>query len=178
MLDYGAIYSQMHRKRKHFTGRSIFSGLPLIVELVKQTQPRRILDYGCGKGIQYSEHCVHDGWGGLMPVLYDVGVKEFAQKPTGAFDGLICTDVMEHIDPPDVNAILSDIFSYLPPRDDGGESFAFFWISCRPAKRKTLPDGRGVHLTVRHGDWWDEVIDSLAPHHVNVVARYETDDVK
>jgi hypothetical protein len=178
MLDYGAMYSQLHRSDKVFRGHSIKSAVPFIVELVKQTQPRNLLDYGCGKGWQYTKDRAHDQWGGLMPHCYDVGWPPFAKKPKGLFDAVISTDVMEHIDEPDVHSILADIFSYLPPRDDGGESFAFFWISCRPAMRKTLPDGRNVHLCVREPDWWDEMLNPFARNGLIIDARYETDDVK
>jgi hypothetical protein len=51
--DYGKLYRPLHaRKRKAFMGRSINSGLPHIVALVKSHKPRTLLDYGCGKGFQ------------------------------------------------------------------------------------------------------------------------------
>ena len=154
MLDYGAMYSQMHKSDKAFRGNSIKAGVTDIADLVRAHRPRRIIDYGCGKGRQYTEHRVHDAWGGLMPDLYDVGVAEYSRAPVGPFDAAICTDVMEHIDEPDVDAVLADIFGLLPPRDDGGVSFAYFYICCRPAARKTLPDGRNVHLCVKAPEWW------------------------
>ena len=172
-LDYGAEYRRLHENGKHFRGRSIKSGLPDIIRLVKQTAPRRMLDYGCGKGLQYSEDMVHQQWGGCLPRLYDVGVPAFSKKPAGTFDAVICTDVMEHIDEQDVPAVLSDIFSYLPARDDDGESFAFFWISCRPAKNKRLPDGRNVHLCVKPAAWWNEKLDRFRRAGLIIEARYE-----
>ena len=174
--DYAAIYTELHKNHKHYTGKSIRSGLPHIVKLVEETKPRRLLDYGCGKGQQYSVHKVHEAWGGLKPHCFDVGVPAFSENPTGYFDGVICTDVMEHIDPADVDTILDDIFGFLRPRDDGGTSFAFFWISCRPAARKTLPDGRNVHLCVREPSWWDKRLALHARARLIVDARYETGD--
>lgn len=173
MLDYGAIYSELHKNQKHYTGKSIRTGLPQIVELVQKTNPRRLLDYGCGKGHQYSVHKVHEAWGGLQPHCFDVGVPAFSDEPAGPFDGVICTDVMEHIDPADVDTILDDIFSFLPERDDGGTSFAFFFISCRPAKNKMLPDGRNVHLCVREPEWWESRLSMFARPRLEIVARYD-----
>lgn len=156
--DYSAMYRQLHLKGKHFMGKSINSAVPRIVRLVAETKPRRLLDYGCGKGFQYHEQKVHKEWGGMLPYCYDVGVPRYARRPSGVFDGVICTDVLEHIAEQDLPAILDDIFSFVPERRDGGVSFAVFWISCRPAKRKTLPDGRNVHLTVKPPEWWAEML--------------------
>jgi hypothetical protein len=159
--DYSAMYRHLHeRKEKAFRGMSIKPAVPHIVRLVEQTKPRRLLDYGCGKGFQYSELRVHEQWGGMRPYCYDVGVPRYASRPNGAFHGVICTDVMEHIAEADVPTILADIFGFVPERRDGGVSFAFFWIACRPARRKTLPDGRNVHLTVKSPQWW---LDQLKP---------------
>lgn len=174
MEDYAAVYTALHRNKKHFRGHSIKAGLVNIVGLVVDTFPRRILDYGCGKGFQYTVDKVHEEWAGPMPVLYDIGVPKFSARPQGPFDGVICTDVMEHIAEQDVPAVLADIFGFLPPRDDGGTSFAYFYIACRPARRKTLPDGRNVHLTVREPAWW---VDKLHRHQrtgLRILSEYDT----
>ena len=154
MLDYGKIYSEMHNNQKVFPGTSIKTYVSEIAQCVRLYRPRNMLDYGSGKGFQYLVSRVQEQWGGLLPHCYDVGVRQLAEQPKGPFDGLICTDVMEHIDEPDVDAILADIFSMVPKRDDGGTSFAFFAIACRPAARKVLPDGRNVHLCIKPPSWW------------------------
>ncbi len=156
MEDYRRMYSEMHKREGAFQGRSIRKCTAEIAKLVKETMPRTLIDYGCGKGLQYQRERVHLKWGGLMPILYDIGYKPYAERPPGPFDGVLCVDVMEHIAEKDVPHVLSDIFSLLPPRDDGGESMAFFSISTIPAAAKKLPDGRNVHLTVKPGKWWVE----------------------
>jgi hypothetical protein len=175
--NYAALYRPLHAKNhRTFAGRSIRVAVPFITALVQRTKPRRLLDYGCGKGIQYSELRVHEQWGGLMPRLYDVGMPQFSADPPAIYDGVICTDVMEHIAEADVPAILKHLFSKLPPRNDGGQSFALFWIACRPAKRKTLRDGRNVHLTIKSPEWWDAQIEAKRPAHVLVEAHYDLED--
>lgn len=172
--DYSSMYRTLHeRKAKAFMGKSIKAGLPHIVRLVEETKPRRLLDYGCGKGFQYHDLKVHQQWGGMKPYLYDVGVHRYSLRPNGAFDGVICTDVMEHIAEADVQAILQDIFSFVPERRDGGVSFAFFWIACRPARRKTLPDGRNVHLTVQPPAWWQQQFDSFKRDRLILEVHYD-----
>lgn len=174
--DYSAHYRELHKSEKKFPGFSIKAALPQIVMLVSGTKPRSILDYGCGKGRQYSEQNIHQQWGGMLPWLYDVGVPAFMERPAGAFDAVICTDVMEHIAEPDVDAILGDIFSFLPRRDDGGISFAAFWIACRPAKRKTLADGRNVHLTVQPEQWWQRRLDAFKRPGLIINAGFDHED--
>jgi hypothetical protein len=175
--NYAALYRPLHAaKEKAFSGRSIRVGVPYIAQMVADYRPRRLLDYGCGKGQQYSELKVHEQWGGLMPHLYDVGVPAFSEDPPAIFDGVICTDVLEHIAEADVPAVLAHLFSKLPVRDDGGMSFAFFWVACRPARRKTLRDGRNVHLTVREPAWWDAQIVAQRPAHVMTSAHFDQGD--
>lgn len=163
--DYARLYKTMHANDKAFRGRSIKAAVPMICQCVERYKPRTLLDYGCGKGRQYTEDQVHEQWGGLMPTLYDVGVPEYSKHPDGPFDGIICTDVMEHIAEHDVDDVLIDLFSMIKPRDDLGVSFVVFYIACRLAKKKTLPDGRNVHLTVRDPKWWATKISWHAAYH-------------
>lgn len=152
MMDYAKAYRQLHKKRKYFQGNSIRPYVDDIAALVKASNARRLVDYGCGKGLQYTRDNVHEAWGGIMPYLYDPGVPELDEYPLpGYWEGVICTDVMEHIDKPDVDDVLGAIFRLTAPT-----AFVFFSIACRPAKRKRLPDGRNVHLTVKPPEWWIE----------------------
>lgn len=151
--DYAKLYSELHQKDKAFAGRSIRTYVPDIAALVQQTGAKRLLDYGSGKGYQYLQYRVHEQWGGILPHCFDIGVRQLSERPLGYFDGIICTDVMEHIAEEDVDEVLADVLSFAEDN-----AFAFFAISCRPAAKKTLPDGRNVHLTVREYAWWSAKI--------------------
>lgn len=155
-FDYGKAYAELHANGKHFQGLSIAGYAPAIDALVAEHQPARLLDYGCGKGHQYLAARIHESWGGLLPHCYDPGVRGLSVRPEGLFDGILCADVMEHIAEADVPAVLDDIFGLLSPE----AGFVFFVIACRPAKKKRLPDGRNVHLTVKAPDWWREQLDA------------------
>lgn len=152
-MNYEDVYGRMHESKggKPFSGYSIKPYVHQIAGLVNVVQPRRILDYGSGKGYQYLALRVQNHWGGLLPYCYDPGVRQLRERPHGLFQGLICTDVMEHIEEDDVGKTLDDAFGFI---DKHAHAFAFFAIACRPAKRKRLPDGRDVHVTVRPPDWW------------------------
>jgi len=155
-MDYAETYGKLHAREKAFSGYSIKPYVETIDRLVKAVRAERLLDYGSGKGYQYLSLRVHERWGGVLPYCYDPGVRQLRERPAGVFDGVICTDVMEHIEEQDVDRVLADIFGFVnQPR----ASFAFFAIACRPAKRKRLPDGRDVHVTIRPPDWWRSKLD-------------------
>jgi hypothetical protein len=142
-------YREMH-DHGHFSGMSIYKFVDDIAKLVRKSGAKTLLDYGSGKGRQYVEGRAHEVWGGIMPTLYDPGVAGLAERPSEQFDGVICTDVMEHIPEEEVLETLTDIRSY-------ARLWCFISICCRPAK-KNLPDGRNVHVTIQNEAWWLEQI--------------------
>lgn len=148
-------YRAMH-ERGMFPGHSLKAHVETIRGLIVETGSTSLLDYGCGKGFQYNGLRLHEPWG-VMPSLYDPGVPGIDIKPTGKFDGVICTDVMEHIEESDIDSVLDEIFGY-------AEKFVFLSICTRPAK-KLLPDGRNCHLTVKPEDWWDAKLKGRRPRY-------------
>ena len=174
MMDYAKSYGIMHGMAdgKYFSGYSLRRCADQVGELVELTKPRQLLDYGSGKGYQYMERRVHERWGGMLPYLYDIGVRQLAARPSGKFDGIICTDVMEHIEECDVAAVLEDIFSFVSVRGEQEQSFVFFWISCLTS-HKLLPDGRNVHLTIKPPEWWCARLERFNRHGLIVRSRYD-----
>lgn len=138
-------YQSMHESG-FFPGRSLLIYVQLIKECVDEYKPESLLDFGCGKGLQYHEDKAHESWG-IMPTLYDPYFPQNNHKPSQLFDGVICTDVLEHVPEEDVQSTLIEIFSY-------AKKFAFLAISTEKAV-KTLPDGRNCHLTVKDPSWWN-----------------------
>lgn len=150
-IDYAKVYGEIHEtKPKHWAGTTVRKYIPIIKELVAQYKPTRMLDYGCGKGYQYLAHRIHEQWGGILPYCYDVGVRQLSGKPEGKFQGLICTDVLEHVEEQDADDIIADALSFL------SSGFAFFSISCRPCKDIILPDGRNGHINQQTPEWWSK----------------------
>lgn len=167
-MDYAAEYGAMHAKGKYFPGFSITPYAPAIAKLVGEHEPDRLLDYGCGRGLQYLRRRVHEEWGGLLPHCYDIGVRGLDEKPTGEFGGVICTDVLEHIAEPDLPGVIDELIAYTKP---GG--FLFLVISCRPS-RKRLPSGGDVHVTVMPPSWWRELLlRRLAGDPCHLVAHFD-----
>jgi SAM-dependent methyltransferase len=170
-FNYEKHYKRNHLKRlKWWSGNIALDNAENIAELVRRTGATSILDYGSGKGYQYLRDRIHEVWGGILPTCYDVGVFQLSDKPEGKFDGVICTDVMEHIHRDDINTVLSDIFNYINP---GG--FAYFNIFCNPAA-KTFRDGTNVHLTVEMPKWWNKQLLRHSSDDVMIWADYDYRD--
>lgn len=167
--NYGEMYAKLHQdKPKYFSGKMSRGQIRAIAELIELVKPDRLLDYGSGKGYQYLVRRVQDHWGGLLPYCYDPGVIQMARKPEGTFAGVICTDVMEHIDPADIDMILADLFASLHPT---GPVFAYFHISVREA-HKEFDDGENVHLTIQPPEWWDKRLARFERADLTIRATY------
>jgi 2-polyprenyl-3-methyl-5-hydroxy-6-metoxy-1,4-benzoquinol methylase len=99
-----------------------------------------VLDYGCGK--RTLETAL-----GFEIANYDPCIPGL-DSPPKAHDIVVCTDVLEHIEPECLDAVLSDIRRCT-------KRVAFLLIATRPAK-KFLADGRNAHLIQKDEKWWSE----------------------
>jgi FkbM family methyltransferase len=163
-----ALYARMHVEGETMLGipaESTFAGSSLgphiarIKRWIERTGARTILDYGAGKGTQYRPQKivvqgthVADGiaeyWDVDQVQCFDPGYVPHSALPEGKFDGVICTDVLEHCPEEDLPWILDEIFGY-------AKRFVYLNVACYPA-RKTLPNGENAHITVRAPGWWHE----------------------
>lgn len=113
-----------------------------VLALAKQLDTTDILDYGCGKGTLAKS----------LPFEikeYDPAIPGKSGVPTGA-DLVVCTDVLEHVEPDYIDNVLGDIARCT-------KNLAYFIIHNGPAV-KTLPDGRNTHLIQEGLDWWKQKI--------------------
>ncbi len=159
-MNYEQVYSELHRKEKRFPGFSIGQYINDIAALVEQHRPTRLIDYGSGKGFQYLVRRYHEKWGGMLPYCYDIGVRQLRDKPEGTFGGVLCTDMLEHIERKDLPGIFADLINYAEPN-----GFMMLGIACRPSNKDF--GGVNLHVTVEHPDWWVERIQE----HVSKLGR-------
>lgn len=153
-------YRTLHAAGR-FPGFSIESYVERIAELVRESGAQSLLDYGCGAGKQYTEKRWHEAWG-IMPTLYDPAVPLFHVKPIGQFDGVITTDVLEHVPEDELAGVISDLVRL-------SRLWCFVSVCCRPAKpNKNLPDGRNAHVTIRPRAWWLERLFAAFDGHAEV----------
>jgi hypothetical protein len=151
VTDLTPLYRQMAADGENFFGLSIKQHEKTIRKLVRRTQAVTILDYGCGRG---------DAWGNGTKLYQDLGLKRkditlydpafpAVARPIPAgrkFDGVLCSDVLEHIPEEHVEEFIDRLFGY-------ARKFIWASVCCRLAK-KTFPDGTNVHVTVKPYDWW------------------------
>jgi hypothetical protein len=76
---------------------------------------------------------------------YDPCVKAISNTPKPR-DFVTCTDVLEHVEPEFVDAVLDDLRRVT-------RKAGFYVVSTVPAI-KILPDGRNAHLVVEEPEWW------------------------
>lgn len=118
---------------------------PYIAKMVNEEGFYSVLDYGCGKGDLGRALKA----AGIEIAEYDPAIPGKDKTPEPA-ELVVCTDVLEHIEPVHLNAFLRELRRLTKRR-------LFFNVATRPAA-KTLPDGRNAHLIVKPADWWREKI--------------------
>lgn len=147
--EYRALNAQLHRDRPDY-GTSGHRWAKAVMDLAKQYGAYTVLDYGAGKSTlknalpPLAEH-------GIRFEEYDPAVPGLDAPPSPA-DLVVCTDVLEHIEPDCLDAVLADLRRCTL-------KVAFLEIATRPAV-KTLADGRNAHLIVEPPEWWLPKLDA------------------
>ena len=135
--EYRELNRKLHESRPDY-GTSGQKYAQIVRQLMDAERSYDLLDYGCGK------QTLAQALG--VPVRgYDPAIAELAAAPEAA-DIVACTDVLEHIEPDKLGAVLDDIRRCT-------RKVALLTIATGPAK-KTLEDGRNAHLIQRNAQWW------------------------
>lgn len=136
--EYRELNRQLHEDRDDY-GRSGENYAEMVLQIATAIKAETILDYGCGKQT-LANKLPH------APIIgYDPCIQGLDEPPAPA-DMVVCTDVMEHIEPDLLDNVLDDLQRLT-------KKVLFVTVATRPAK-KTLADGRNAHLIVEPYDWW------------------------
>lgn len=112
---------------------------PVVDFLADAARCNTILDYGCGK------QTLQLALPNLRITGYDPAIPELSAHPR-PHDLVVCTDVLEHIEPVYLNNVLSDLVRVV-------DTVGLVVVSTRPAK-KVLDDGRNAHLIQKPPEYW------------------------
>ncbi len=138
--EYRQLNKQLHATNETY-GTSGMHYAGLVRELALKMGVDTFLDYGCGKQTLANtlpEFKVHG---------YDPAIEGLDKQPE-PHDLVVCTDVLEHIEPEFLDIVLDDLVRVT-------RKTLFLQVATRPAK-KVLADGRNAHLIVEHRNWWIE----------------------
>lgn len=142
--EYRNLNKKLHQSRPDY-GTSSKKWVDLVRDICNKANSVDILDYGCGKSL------LKNGLGDAYDVSeYDPAVpgKDSIPEP---HDIVVCTDVMEHIEPELLDNVLDDLKRVT-------RKVLFMTVATRPAV-KTLEDGRNAHLIQKDFDWWKPKIE-------------------
>lgn len=137
---YRAQIAQVHKENPKWgtTGRDFAA---LVKRLIGDFAPLNVLDYGCGKQTlaqALPEYRIRG---------YDPGLPGL-DAPPEPHDMVICTDVLEHIEPECLDAVLDDLQRVTRQ--------TLFLQVCTVEAFQKLPDGRNAHLIIKPARWWIE----------------------
>jgi 2-polyprenyl-3-methyl-5-hydroxy-6-metoxy-1,4-benzoquinol methylase len=109
-----------------------------VLELAKALGTTDVLDYGCGKSTLARN----------LPFTikqYDPAIEKYKEAPSPA-DIVVCTDVLEHIEPEFIDNVLEHLAKLTKKK-------GYFTASTIEAQ-KVLADGRNAHLLIKPAKWW------------------------
>jgi uncharacterized Rossmann fold enzyme len=135
--DYAEQNMLLHSQRADY-GIGGGKHAKIVKQLLETSKSKTVLDYGCGKGMLAKKLD--------FPIWeYDPAIEGKNHPPRPA-DLVVCTDVLEHIEPEYLDAVLEDIARCTL-------KLAYLVIHTGKSS-KSLSDGRNAHLIQEDGEWW------------------------
>ena len=136
-VGYSQLNARLHRENPMY-GSGGSKHAETVQKIVTAIHATSVLDYGCGKG-SLARALPFPIW------EYDPSIPEKSRSPRPA-DLVVCTDVLEHIEPDKLMPVLADLKRCVL-------QVGYFVIHTGPAQ-KVLADGRNTHLIQQNADWW------------------------
>lgn len=115
------------------------------LDLMRKYECETVLDYGCGQGLLREAIKNHLPKGAVFEYDPAIRGKEIPPRPV---DLVVCTDVLEHIEPDRRGVVVDHLFKL-------AKKVLFVVVATRPSK-KWMSDGRNAHLIIEPASWWKE----------------------
>lgn len=140
---YRALQAKLHAENPNY-GVASLSFAPLVAQVVRANGVRQLLDYGAGKG-RLAEALPGHLKEPVSVTPYDPAIEAWSATPQPA-DMVTCIDVLEHIEPDCLDAVLDDLKRVT-------RRIGLFTVHTGAAV-KMLADGRNAHLIQQPPAWW------------------------
>jgi len=147
--EYQASLLEIHSQHEWGNSAGKYAGETVLNLLKDFPEIKTILDYGCGEG-SLKTWIEENGITDRQWTLYDPGMEKHKQPPTGKFDLVITTDVLEHVEEIMLNKVLDNL------RELTGR-FLYSEIACYfcGVKFGSGPYvGQDLHINMKAPDVW------------------------
>jgi hypothetical protein len=139
---------QFHAGNKNWAGKGTLQYVPTIESAFKKHHCQTLLDYGCGKGHQYSVYQIHNNLGIPLSAVYqfDPGYEPVSQEPdwNSFFDCSICLDVLQFCTDQQIDDIKQKLQKVTA-------KVCIIGIGMAPPKNLKKP-----YASLHPADWWQQ----------------------
>lgn len=148
--EYLAEQKRLHADPRGYGGRGD-KWVNVVGCLISDRGCTSVLDYGCGQGTLYRAMKGHviDG---IQWRNYDPAQEAWNHLPVKPYDLVVCTDVLEHIEPEKITAVVRHLRSLT--------RVELFTVISLVETAKTLSDGRQAHILLQDENWWTHMMQS------------------
>ena len=153
-----------------FRGRGVFKHAKTIFKLTHAMSAKTILDFGSGKGAQYSDDVFQNGkrisdslhqyWNVQNITCYDPAIAIDKSALTHKYDGVIATNVLDLIPEEDLQWQVDQLFGR-------ANKFVFCNVMDYPSQT-FLPNGENARVTRKSSIWWRGLFAAANRNHPNV----------
>jgi hypothetical protein len=158
----------LHATSKKFNGRFFLRYAPDVAPLIKAHECKTLLDYGCGKGVQWKRQ--PDGTMladqlGVEVAMYDPGWPPVAKEPQGRFDIVVCTQVMGSVPIVDLPWFIGRLYGF-------AEKAVYIGERIKPVRKQLHAHMAAQMPHEKPHEWWAEQLRSVPiPDGLPVVLR-------
>lgn len=145
----------VHKTLSKWQGEGTMQYVNLIKENINKYQCQTMLDYGCGKGVQYTKFDLHIQLGLELNNIYqfDPAYEPLATEPDWhqTFDCSICLDVLHFVDEDELAVVKQRL-------EKVTTKFCIVGIQLAPPKPKSL--ALKPYALLKSADWWQDKFNS------------------
>lgn len=180
-MDYTKLYDELYQLGYHRDGTNI--GLQYVDWIIENYPFVSILDVGCSQGKAVQQYALrgYEAYGiDISPTAIRMSKKIVREENTKVgsvleipygdkqFDAVVSTDVLEHLEPEDVDKALFELVrvtkTYLFLRISKSVEGRKDWLEKLQEKDEKYQSISNLHLSVHPIVWWKDKIEGFGTH--------------